>query len=50
MVINGEYEAGKTRSWSILNSQSSGSSKFEDMAAHGGILEVSDFDRAVRSW
>ena len=21
-----------------------------DLAAHGGILEVSDFDRAVRSW
>ena len=29
-----------------MNSRSRGSSKFDDLAAHGGILEVSDFDRA----
>ena len=46
--MNGKSEAGKTRSGSLLNSQSRGSSKIDDLAAHGGILEVSDFDRAVR--
>ena len=57
-IISGESEAGKTRNWSLLNSQlhrgSRGSPKIEpkidDLAAHSDILEVSDFDVRVVSW
>ena len=49
-MISGESEAGKTRNWSLLNSQSRGSPKIDDLAAHSDILEVSDFDVRVVSW
>ena len=49
-IISGESEAGKTRNWSLLNSQSRGSPKIDDLAAHSDILEVSDFDVRVVSW
>ena len=43
--------ATRTRNTLILVIQSRGSSKNEDLAAHGGIVEVEEFPRVfVRRW
>ena len=49
-VMNGESAATRTRNTPILVIQSRGSSRNEDLAAHGGIVEVGRFGERVRSW
>ena len=49
-VMNGESVVTRTRNTSILVIQSRGSSRIDDLAAHGGIVEVGRFRERVRSW